>query len=117
MPTLKVRARNICNWPSDFHLQGLEKRIVEPDEETKAWKAAGFLTIDLKDASEEAWFEVINIRAESIPPGEELEQSVEVDYDVRPLVWGVPQEAMRKRFLLLELTWGEHNLLKEPGAV
>ncbi len=111
MPTLVVRARNVSPWPSDFHLQGLERRTEVESAEP------GIVVIDLKDAETASWFEVVNIRAEGIPPGEEVTQTSEIDYDVRPLVWGVPHEALRGRFELLELRWGEHELLRAPGVV
>lgn len=118
MPTLIVRARNICGAPSPFWLQGIEKRSVEPDEETRALRELGWLVAEMKDAGASEWFEVVNIRSDgAVDPGAEIEQTAEVDYDLRPLVWGVPIKEMRGRFVLLELRWGEHNLLKEAGRV
>lgn len=111
MPKLTIRAQNICGAASDFWLQGLEQRDTTPND-------GGQLVIDLGLARKERWFEVVNIRSDGpVEPGQILTQEAECDYDVRKLVWGVPEQHLRGRFLLLELSWGDHQLLKEPGAV
>ncbi len=110
---LTIRAENVCGSTSDFVLLGQEPVKVDKhgpyqDDVPADDKVLIDLTVDFHT--------VVTIAATAIGAGETFCKEVELDYDVTSLQWTVPP-ANRHRFLLHELRWGDHNLIKQPGRI
>jgi hypothetical protein len=106
VPKLTIRAENVCGSTSNFVLLGVEPKEAPEDAPPD--------TV-LVDMTQE-FHTVITIGASSIGAGETFHKEVELDYDLRSLQWVVPP-ANRNRFVLHQLQWGDHNLIKEPGRI
>ena len=105
MPKLIIKAENVCGSPSGFILLGQEpKEIAEAEP--------GTVLIDLT----QEFHTVVTITAGPIDPGHVFHKEVELDYDLTALQWIVPP-SNRNRFMLHVLTWGDHNLIKQPGRI
>ncbi len=106
MPKLTIRAENVCGARTGFILIGQEPK--EPPDDAPA----DHVLVDLT----QEFHTVVTIAAGPVEPGATFHKEVELDYDVRELQWVVPP-ANRNRFVLHELRWGDHNLIKQAGRI
>ncbi len=115
---LTFEAQNISGQISDFVLLGVEPAGPAPAvEEHEGNNGARHIAVPiLTDALVERWHVAITIRLNSVEPGQHIGQEIEMDYDPRQLRWITPDE-LRGRFFLSHLRWGDHELMKRPGAL
>lgn len=110
---LVVRAENVCGSPTSFVLLGQEPKGPPDDGGSNGSSMkADAIVVDLT----QEFHTVITIEGGPVQPGAIFHKEVELDYDVRSLQWIVPPKN-KYRFVLHELRWGDHNLIKEAGRI